>query len=106
MDLGLAQLHRRIRQTGWRTPRASRKNTPREGRNPYRNQPDFHRKAVRSRRFLLTMRPISYIMLTKKSRLIRASSRLRPGAVPAPPSLLLLVGGFPGFLLGEFVVDV
>ena len=40
---------------------------PREGRNLYRNQPDFHRKAVRSRRFLLTMRLISYIMLTKKS---------------------------------------
>ena len=30
-------------------------------------QPDFHRKTISIRRFLLTARPISYIMLTTKS---------------------------------------
>jgi hypothetical protein len=34
---------------------------------PYKDSADFHRKAVKWHRFLLTARPISYIMLTKKS---------------------------------------
>src|SRR5712664_3595625 len=53
--------------TGWRTPRASRKHTLKGGRNPNKVQPDFHRKTISIRRFLLTSRPISYIMLTRKS---------------------------------------
>jgi hypothetical protein len=86
-----------VSSSGWRTPRASRKNTPREDRAPNRNQPDFHRKAVRSRRFLLTMRLISYIMLTKKSGCFRAPSRLLRGALQTLPLSYFLSALFPDF---------
>jgi len=66
---------------------------------------DFHRKAIVVRRFLLTLRPISYIMLTKKFRWILWVSRPK-SSFYGVPSLLLLVGGIPGFELVEFVVDV
>jgi hypothetical protein len=48
--------------------------------SPYtREQAVFHRKDVKSRRFPLTARPISYIMLTRKSISFRLPSRLESG---------------------------
>jgi hypothetical protein len=58
---------------------------PQRGRNPIRSnkeQPDFHRKTISSRRFLLTSRPISYIMLTKKSSWISSHFRVPLWALP------------------------
>src|SRR6266849_8834078 len=93
--------------TGWRTPRASRREHPQQGHNTYKHQPDFHRKIARSPRFLLTSRPISYIMSTKKSAWVYTTSGPVPPHLPgSSPSSLLLVGRFRGFLLREFVVDV
>ena len=52
------------------------------GHKPWnRNQSDFHRKAVRGRRFLLTARPISYRWLTDNTRTLYTVSTVKYGCV-------------------------